>query len=100
MDSIFTNLDKIGRNVLSIIECDGIICIGGGIGTLNEFSIAAREGKVIGVLEVFGSLIKKILPEIESQISEKSGIVVIKDRSPKRLVRKRKVIQEVEKRKK
>jgi len=97
VELIFTNLDKIGRNVLSIIECDGIICIGGGIGTLNEFSIAAHEGKVIGVLEGFGSLIERILPEIEGQISEKSGAVLIKDRNPKRLVKK--VIQEIEKRK-
>ncbi len=98
MELIFTNLDKIGRNVLSIIECDGIICIGGGMETLNEFSIAAHEGKVIGVLEGFWGLIEKILPEIENQVSEKSGAVLIKDRNPKRLVRR--VIQEVEKRRK
>jgi uncharacterized protein (TIGR00725 family) len=72
MELIFTGYGKIGRNVLSISECDGVICVGGGMGTLNEFSIAAHEGKVIGILEGLGGFVEKILPAIESQVSKKS----------------------------
>jgi len=97
MELVFTGYGKVGRNVLSISECDGVICIGGGMGTLNEFSIAAHEGKIIGILEGLGGFVEKILPEIEDQVSEKAGAVLIKDKNPKRLVKK--VIQEIQKRK-
>ncbi|MCD6528083.1 alpha/beta hydrolase [bacterium] len=97
MELIFTGYGKIGRNVLSIFECDGVVFVSGGVGTLNEFSIAVHEGKVIGVLEGLGGLVEKILPEIKSQTLKKGGAVIVKDRSPKRLIKK--VIQEVQKRK-
>jgi len=97
MELIFTGWGKVGRNVLSISECDGIICIGGGMGTLNEFSIAAHEGKIIGILTGLGGFVEKILPEIENQVPEKAGAILIKDKNPRRLVKK--VVQEIQKRK-
>lgn len=97
MELIFTGYGKVGRNILSISECDGVICVGGGMGTLNEFSIAAHEGKVIGILEGLGGFVEKILPKIESQVSEKAGAILVKDKNPKRLVKK--VIQEIQTRK-
>ena len=96
MELIFTGYGKVGRNVLSIFECDGVICVGGGMGTLNEFSVAAHEGKVIGVLEGLGGFIESLPSEIESQVSEKGGAVLIKDKNPKALVGR--VIEEIEKR--
>ena len=83
---IFTGYDKVGRNVLSIRECDGIIFIGGGIGTLNEFSIACHEGKIIGVLEGVGGSIEKIIGITEDFRGH--GAIIIKDKNPKRLVEK------------
>ena len=97
MELIFTGYGKVGRNVLSIFECDGVICVGGGMGTLNEFSTAAHEGKVIGILEGLGGFVEKILPEIESQVSEKAEAVLVKDKNPKKLVQK--MIEEIKKRK-
>jgi uncharacterized protein (TIGR00725 family) len=96
MVHIFTGYGKIGRNVLSIFECDGIICVGGGIGTLNEFSIAYHEGKVIGVLLGSDGIIEEIIEHKE--YFRDTGAIVIKDRDPKRLVKS--VIAEIEKRKK
>ena len=40
-----------GRNVVNVRTSDIVIVVCGGIGTLNEFTIAYDEGKVIGVLE-------------------------------------------------
>ena len=96
MELIFTAHGKIGRNVLSIFECDGVIFIGGGIGTLNEFSIAAHEGKVIGIVTGVGGIIEEIVGKVERKRSEKGG-AIIKDKNPKRLVQR--VIEEVKKRK-
>lgn len=86
MELIFTGYGKIGRNVLSIIGCDGVIFIGGGIGTLNEFSIAYHEGKVIGILEGVKGIAEKVL-EMKKDFKD-SGAIIIKDKNPKRLVKK------------
>jgi len=97
---IFTGQGKIGRNVLSILECDGVIFIGGGIGTLNEFSIAYHEGKIIGILEIVGSIIEKIL-KMEEDFKGGAGkeikAKIEKDKNPKKLVEK--VLEEIKKRK-
>ena len=97
---IFTGQGKIGRNVLSILECDGVIFIGGGIGTLNEFSIAYHEGKIIGILEIVGSIIEKIL-KMEEDFKGGAGkeikAKIVKDKNPKKLVEK--VLEEIKKRK-
>lgn len=96
---IFTGFGKIGRNVLSITECDGVIIIGGGIGTLNEFSIAYHEGKVVGVLEGVGGVTEKILA-LENDLKEGTGKefkgIIIKDKNPKRLVKR--VVDEIKNR--
>ena len=97
---IFTGQGKIGRNVLSILECDGVIFIGGGIGTLNEFSIAYHEGKIIGILEIVGSIIEKILKmegDFKSGAGKEIKAKIVKDKDPKKLVEK--VLEEIKKRK-
>jgi len=95
MELIFTGHGKIGRNVLSIFECDGVIFIGGGIGTLNEFSVASHEGKVIGIVTGLGGVIEEIVEKIEREGNGKGGII-IKDKNPKRLVQR--LIEEIKKR--
>jgi hypothetical protein len=47
---IYTGFGLKGRNVINIRASDIVIMIGGGMGALNEFTIAYDEGKVIGVL--------------------------------------------------
>ncbi len=96
MIHIFTGYGKIGRNVLSIFGCDGIICVGGGIGTLNEFSIAYHEGKVIGVLLGSHGVIEETIKHKE--YFRETGAIIVKDRDPKKLVRS--VMVEIKKRKK
>lgn len=87
IELIFTGYGKVGRNILSIFECDGVILIGGGIGTLNEFSMAAHEGKVIGILEGMDGVVEELLAKIEKEGDGKGG-KIIKDRNPKRLVKR------------
>jgi len=64
---IFTGFGLKGRNVVLVRSCDIVIVIAGGMGTLNEFTIAADEGKVVGVLSGTGGIadeIEALLPHV------------------------------------
>lgn len=48
-------------------SCDIVIVVAGGMGTLNEFTIAMDEGKVVGVLSGTGGIadeIGRLLPHV------------------------------------
>ena len=47
---LYTGMGFMERDIMNIRSSDGIIFLGGGIGTLNEFTIAYEEGKPLGVL--------------------------------------------------
>jgi uncharacterized protein (TIGR00725 family) len=53
---VYTGFGLKGRNVVNIRSSDIVIIIGGATGTLNEFTIAYDEGKVIGVLQGSGGI--------------------------------------------
>lgn len=79
----YTGFGRKGRNVVFIRSCDGVICIGGRIGTLNEFTIAYDEGRPIGVLQPGG--ISGLIPKI-IEVANKGDTKVIYDTDPKELV--------------
>ena len=61
---LYTGFGFKGRNVVNIRSSDIVIIFGGATGTLNEFTIAYDEGKIIGILEGSGGIadhIKEIL---------------------------------------
>ena len=54
-----------GRNVILVRSADIVVVIAGGMGTLNEFTIAVDEGKLVGVLTGTGGVadeIERLLP--------------------------------------
>ena len=57
---IYTGFGLKGRNVINIRASDIVIIFGGGMGTLNEFTIAYDEGKVIGVVRGSGGVADQI----------------------------------------
>jgi len=57
---IFTGFGLKGRNVVLVRSCDIVIVVAGGMGTLNEFTIAVDEGKVVGVLSGTGGIADEI----------------------------------------
>jgi uncharacterized protein (TIGR00725 family) len=83
---IYTGFDYSGRNMLMTRAADAVITICGRIGTLNEFTTAFEDKRVIGILKDTGGTeqdIEKIL--IDAKRGQKR---IIFDADPKRLVEK------------
>ena len=53
---IYSGFGLKGRNVLLVRSCDAILAISGQIGTLNEFTIAWDEQKIVGFLKGTGGI--------------------------------------------
>jgi len=57
---IYTGFGLKGRNVVLVRSCDIVLILGGGMGSLNEFTIAYDEGKVVGCLTGTGGAADEI----------------------------------------
>jgi hypothetical protein len=82
---VYTGFGYKGRNVINIRSSDIVIIFGGATGTLNEFTIAYDEGKVIGVLAGTGGVadhIEKIVEVCQKPIRGK----LFFDSDPKALI--------------
>ncbi|HEU4387586.1 MAG TPA: hypothetical protein VFV34_07300 [Blastocatellia bacterium] len=82
---IYTGFGLKGRNVINIRSSDVVIIFGGGMGTLNEFTIAHDEGKVVGVLEGSGGVADQIR-EIVRLSRKPAKAKVFYHREPEQLV--------------
>ncbi len=61
-DSIlYTGLHYVGRDALLIGSADAVICVGGRIGTLHEFTIAFEMDTPIGILQGAGGVSTEIM---------------------------------------
>ncbi len=83
---VFTGMGKKGRNVVSVRSCDAVIFIGGRIGTLNEFTIAYDEGKIIGILEDSGGF-SNTFYDLAQQSGKMTTARIVKDKDPVKLVK-------------
>jgi uncharacterized protein (TIGR00725 family) len=64
---IYTGLGFMERDIINIRSADGVIIIGGGIGTLNEFTIAYDEGRPTGIITNSGGISNDI-PHIVEEL--------------------------------
>ena len=53
---IYTGFGLKGRNVVLVRSCDVVLFVAGAMGSLNEFTIAHDEGKIIGCLTGTGGV--------------------------------------------
>jgi uncharacterized protein (TIGR00725 family) len=53
---IYTGFGLKGRNVVLVRSCDVVLFVAGSLGSLNEFTIAYDEGKIIGCLTQTGGV--------------------------------------------
>lgn len=84
---IYTGMGLMERDIVNIRSSDAVIFIGGGIGTLNEFTVAYDEGKVIGILEGtegISSHFRKILDMCNRDVTAK----MIFESDPQQLIEK------------
>ena len=84
---IFTGFGYKGRNVINIRSADIVMIFGGAIGTLNEFTIAYDEGKIIGVLEGSGGVADHIREIIDFCKKPTRGAVIF-DSEPETLLQR------------
>src|SRR5438094_5140211 len=63
---IYTGFGLKGRNVVLVRSCDVVLFIAGSIGSLNEFTIAYDEGKIIGCLTGSGGVADEIKRLVET----------------------------------
>lgn len=82
---IYTGFGLKGRNVINVRSCDIVIIFGGGLGTLNEFTIAFDEGKLVGVLEGTGGAADRI-KEIATLSSKRLGSEIVFESDPGALI--------------
>ena len=72
---VYTGFGLKGRNVVLVRSCDIVLFIAGAMGSLNEFTIAHDEGKIIGCLTGTGGvadeveyLLKKFAKDTKARI--------------------------------
>src|SRR6266496_5615516 len=82
---IYTGFGLKGRNVVLVRSCDIVLFIAGAMGSLNEFTIAHDEGKIIGCLTGSGGVADEV-ERLVTKFSKKTGARVFRDDNPERLL--------------
>ena len=82
---IYTGFGLKGRNVVLVRSCDVVLFIAGGMGSLNEFTIAHDEGKVIGCLTSTGGVADEAEYLLE-KFSKQTGARIFQDNDPQQLL--------------
>ena len=81
---IFTGFGYSGRDLLMVRSCDAIVFGCGRISSINEFTIAYKEDKPIGVLQGDWTTDKLLKQIVDQSFDEKRTIIFDKD--PRKLV--------------
>jgi uncharacterized protein (TIGR00725 family) len=82
---IYTGFGLKGRNVVLVRSCDVVLVIAGSIGSLNEFTIAYDEGKVIGCLTRTGGVADEA-EKIVRTFPKQTNARIVYDDDPGRLI--------------
>ncbi|MBU0767288.1 hypothetical protein KKF55_05960 [Patescibacteria group bacterium] len=85
---IYTGQGFMERDIVNIRSSDGICFIGGGVGTLNEFTIAYDEGRPIAILTNTGGISNAIPHIIEELCNRSLPPNMVFDDDPKKLIDK------------
>lgn len=82
---VYTGFGLKGRNVVLVRSCDIVLFIAGSIGSLNEFTIAYDEGKVIGCVTGTGGTADEV-KQIVARLQKETKARIVYDSDPERLV--------------
>ncbi len=89
---MFTGLGFMERDIINIRSSDAVVIIGGGIGTLNEFTVAYDEGRPIGVITNSGGISNSIPHIVEELCLRKIPPNMVFEDDPKKLLDKLEVV--------
>src|SRR5579871_407518 len=84
---LYTGLHYGGRDALLINSADAVVTLGGRLGTLHEFTIAAETHTPIGILESAGGISSQIEKLMELLPNAKPELVIFEE-DPDKLVEK------------
>src|SRR5438128_8855808 len=82
---IYTGFGLKGRNVVLVRSCDVVVFIAGSIGSLNEFTIAYDEGRVIGCLSGTGGVADEV-KRIVDHLRKRTKARIVYDDDPGLLI--------------
>jgi hypothetical protein len=82
---VYTGFGLKGRNVVLVRSCDIVLFIAGAMGSLNEFTIAHDEERVIGCLTNTGGVADEA-DYLLQKFSKKTSPRVFQDEDPARLL--------------
>ncbi len=85
---VYTGQGFMERDIINIRSSDGIVIIAGGIGSLNEFTIAYEEGRPIGILTGTGGISDSIPHIVEDLCMRKLAPNMVFDPDPAKLLDK------------
>lgn len=85
---LYTGLHYVGRDALLVASSDAVVSIGGRLGTLHEFTIAAEMGKPMGFLLGAGGVSSEIDDILEVAKPLPDDFEVIFDDNPARLIKR------------
>ena len=78
---VYTGFGLKGRNVVLVRSCDIVLFVAGAMGSLNEFTIAHDEGKVIGCLTGTGGVADEV-DYLLQKFSKQTGAKVFQNTDP------------------
>ena len=89
---IYTGMGFMERDIINIRSSDGVVIVGGGIGTLNELTIAYEEGRPVGILTNSGGISNSVPFIIEELCKRKIPPNMVFDDDPAKLLDKLEVV--------
>lgn len=89
---MYTGLGFMERDIINIRSSDGVVIIGGGIGTLNEFTIAYDEGRPTGILTNSGGISNSIPHIVQELCKRQIPPNMVFDDDPAKLLDKLEVV--------
>lgn len=85
---LFTGMGFMERDIINIRSSDAIVIIGGGIGTLNELTIAYDEGRPLGVVTNSGGISNSVPYVVEDLCQRKLLPNMVFDDDPRKVLDK------------
>jgi uncharacterized protein (TIGR00725 family) len=82
---VYTGFGLKGRNVVLVRSCDILLFIAGAMGSLNEFTIAYDEGKIIGCLTGTGGIADEA-ESIVQKFGKRTSARLFQNDDPEKLI--------------